>query len=144
MRYYYAVIECDTKSTAEKIYDSCDSMEFEMSGIPIDLRFVPKGQVFPHDAKEECEDVPTDSKVKNIVNRSVGHTNTRLTWDQPTDRFKFMDGKMTEKDYDKIDWTKYVAANENNSDDDDELFEEEGDQMNLEELDSDEELAGLE
>lgn len=42
MRYYYAIIECDNKHTAEKIYDACDGMEFEMSGIPIDLRFVPE------------------------------------------------------------------------------------------------------
>ncbi|EAR94590.1 hypothetical protein TTHERM_00049120 (macronuclear) [Tetrahymena thermophila SB210] len=145
MRYYYAVIECDCKRTAEKIYESCDGMEFEMSGMPIDLRFVPEDQVFPYEPKEICDEVPTDSQVKNIVNRSIGHTNTRLTWDQPVDRFKFLDGKMTEKDYEKIDWSKYVAPADDEFDEDElkETLSDEEDN-HLEDLDSDEQIARLE
>lgn len=147
MRYFYAVIECDCKKTAEKIYEQCDGMDFEMSGIQIDLRFVPEDQVFPHEPKEVCDEVPADSKVKSFVNRSIGHTNTRLTWDQPEDRFKFMDGKMTEKDLEKIDWSKYIAPSEEAADfnEEDELrediLEEEEEEADL---DSDEEIAALE
>ena len=31
----------DSASTAEKVYDSVDSLEFELTSMKIDLRFVP-------------------------------------------------------------------------------------------------------
>jgi len=55
-----------------------------------------------------------------------------------------MDGKMTEKDYAKIDWSKYIAPCEDNNNED-ELNEniEDEDESN-EELGSDDEIAKLE
>lgn len=52
-----------------------------------------------------------------------------------------MDGKMTMKDYDKIDWSKYVAPGEEMEDDEDELVE---DDEKKADIDSDDELAQLE
>jgi len=54
-----------------------------------------------------------------------------------------MDGKMTEKDYAKIDWSKYIAPCEDNNED--ELNEniEDEDESN-EDLGSDDEIAKLE
>ncbi|KAH9246831.1 hypothetical protein BASA81_015609 [Batrachochytrium salamandrivorans] len=39
--YCVAVIECDSKETAEAVYKECDGLEFEHSSIALDLRFVP-------------------------------------------------------------------------------------------------------
>lgn len=52
---------------------------------------------------------------------------------------------MTEKDYEKIDWSKYVAPGDD-IDDEDDLKEELSEDLedNMEDLDSDEEIARLE
>ena len=80
--------------TAEVIYDNCDGKEFELSNIPLYLSFVPEDIKFPYAAKEVCNEIPSIACVKNFVNRSIGHTNVKLTWDEPNyDRFNFINNK---------------------------------------------------
>ena len=61
--------------------------------------------------KEECDRVPEMAEVNNVVNRSIGHTNVKLTWDEPVNRLGFLDGVKPE-DMDKVDWKKYFNDGE--------------------------------
>jgi hypothetical protein len=39
LRWYYAVVECDGRGTASRLYEACDGLEFERSACKFDLRW---------------------------------------------------------------------------------------------------------
>jgi len=45
-RYYYAIVECDTKEAASHIYNQLEGTELERSANVFDLSFVPEDMTF--------------------------------------------------------------------------------------------------
>ena len=101
LRYYYAILEFSNVSSADFIYSNCDGMEFEKSGMKIDLRGVPKELVIPKKPTEVCEssaglDTQTLKK-KSIRNLAKSHTHVELSWDVE-EKGQMDTGKLFEKE----------------------------------------------
>ena len=83
MKYYYAIVCCNTQNTAYSLIDEFNGFEFENTNIKLNMSFVPDEVRFEQEVKEEVQSVPEDYDYNlNCFNRALGHTNVKLTWDQ--------------------------------------------------------------
>lgn len=84
LKYYYAVIVCDSANTADKIYTECDGMEYESSAIKIDLRFIPDDITFDNEPREVCEKLPEPNKYQPrfFTTTALQQAKVDLTWDE--------------------------------------------------------------
>ena len=109
MKYFYAVIYCNTVETARKLYDEYNDYEFELSNIRLNLSFIADDLVFPQDAKETATELPPgyEFKAANSLTRALNHTQVKLTWDEtdPKRLRKFQ--KLMEQNPDHIDEDEY-------------------------------------
>lgn len=81
LRYYYAVVDCDSVATASAIYTNCDGLEFEQSANVLDLRFIPDGMSFEQQPRDTATEVPSNYVPPTFATRALGSTNVDLTWD---------------------------------------------------------------
>lgn len=81
LRYYYAVLICSDKETAQKIYEATDGSEYLSSSNFLDLRFVPDDVPFEDEPRDECESVPDNYKPVEFVTDALQHSKVKLTWD---------------------------------------------------------------
>ena len=83
MKYFFAVVYWDSVYTANLLYNEIDRLEFELSNLRMDLRFIPESLIeFPYPPKEVWYEVPDEYECNFFVNRAIGHTKVKLTWDQ--------------------------------------------------------------
>ncbi|XP_051716800.1 ESF1 homolog [Ctenopharyngodon idella] len=112
LRYYYAVLECDSVETATKIYEECDGFEYESSCSTIDLRFIPDDVTFDDEPKDRATDVDYGSYKPKLFT-SMGATTAKvdLTWDETDhDRVTALCRKFNKDELLDMDFKAYLAS----------------------------------
>jgi len=134
LRYYYAIAECDSIATAEAIYSACDGIEYETSGVRMDMRFVPVGMQFEDvQVKEKVtpESINLDRyRPKVFENEALAKSTTKFRWDETDpDRIEATRAAFDPKaDLDETKLRDLVAPGSSSDDEDDEIEEEEDEQ----------------
>ena len=99
MRYFYAIVTCNKRSTSAAIYEEFNGFEFELTSLKLTLSFVADEQTFPQKVKEECTEVPAGYTFDPTrVSRALNHSTVKLSWDQTDPRRQ----SRLQKNYKKV------------------------------------------
>ena len=85
LKYYYAVVYCDSVQTTSSLYNECDGLEIERTQSFLDMRFVPDDLTkFPYPPKEVCDHMPANKEYTQEFkpNSALQDTKVKLTWEQ--------------------------------------------------------------
>ncbi|TKA33783.1 hypothetical protein B0A50_00619 [Salinomyces thailandicus] len=112
LRYYYAVIECNSKPAAKALYDSMDGREYLTTANFFDLRFIPDEVGFEDDRpKEECTKLPEGYKPNDFKTEALTHSKVRLTWDDDdTTRKEVQKRAFSRAEIDENDLQAYIGS----------------------------------
>ncbi|POS70754.1 hypothetical protein DHEL01_v210855 [Diaporthe helianthi] len=125
LRYYYAVMVCSDKNTAQKIYEATDGSEYLSSSNFLDLRFIPDDITFEDEPRDECDRVPSDYKPVEFVTDALQHSKVKLTWDVDPEEVKRKDSiknafSGSKNDIAENDLRAYLASDSEDEEEDDE------------------------
>ncbi|XP_048229987.1 pre-rRNA-processing protein ESF1 isoform X2 [Ricinus communis] len=119
LRYYYAVVECDSVATAEHLYKACDGVEFERSSNVFDLRFVPDSMEFKHPPRDIAKEAPTSYEGLDFHTKALQHSNIPISWDEDEpQRVKTLKRKFTADQLAEMELQEFLASDGSESDDD--------------------------
>ncbi|KAJ1831782.1 pre-rRNA-processing protein esf1 [Coemansia sp. RSA 2711] len=118
MRYYFAVVECDSVATAKAIYTQCDGAEYEVSANFFDLRFIPDDMEFGQQPKDVATHMPEKYVPAEFSTQALQHSNAELTWDaDEPDRVKATRRTFTQDEIDNMDFGNLLASSSEDEDD---------------------------
>ncbi|KAG2374701.1 hypothetical protein C9374_010445 [Naegleria lovaniensis] len=115
MKYYFAVVECDSVQTAVYLYNECDGFEFESTSVVLDLRFIPDDISFEkRQVKNQCTSMPADYTPKqNIYSKALKSSSIDLTWDADDPEREIL--KKDFKDINEEALMKFIANSDDES-----------------------------
>eukprot|EP01089_Gocevia_fonbrunei_P001101 TRINITY_DN1104_c0_g1_i1.p1 TRINITY_DN1104_c0_g1~~TRINITY_DN1104_c0_g1_i1.p1 ORF type:complete len:455 (+),score=138.76 TRINITY_DN1104_c0_g1_i1:485-1849(+) len=117
LKYYYAVVECDSAKTALAIYQQCDKFEFERTGNVLDLRFIPDDVQIVNERTDTATEVPMNYKPPEGFSKVFQHTNLALTWDKNDEkRTKLLSEKTLKEEVDDDDFRAYLGSSDSEED----------------------------
>ena len=86
LKYYYAVITCESTKTGIAVYNECDGMEYETSSNVLDLRFVPNDTKFERKPRDTADTIPRNYKPPAwFATKALQQSNVKLSWDGSDD-----------------------------------------------------------
>lgn len=115
LRYYYAVMVCSDKQTAQKIYEATDGTEYQSSSNFLDLRFVPDDVTFDDEPRDECDSTPEEYKPVEFVTNALQSSKVKLTWDMHPEEHSRKESikrafSGSRKEIDENDLKTYLAS----------------------------------
>ncbi|KAK5865481.1 hypothetical protein PBY51_019748 [Eleginops maclovinus] len=112
LKYFYAVVECDSTDTAAKIYEECDGYEYESSCSVLDLRFIPEDVAFDDEPKDVATDVNLTVYTPKIFTSSANATSkVQLTWDETdNERVTALNRKFNKDELLVMDFKAYLVS----------------------------------
>ncbi|KAJ3799910.1 hypothetical protein GGU11DRAFT_678391 [Lentinula aff. detonsa] len=120
LRYYYAILSCDTVDAASHIYDELEGTELERSANVFDMSFVPDDMTFEEQPRDEAsEDEGATYKGVEFVTDALRHSKVKLTWDNDDpSRDQITRRKITRKELEEADFKAYLASSSSESESD--------------------------
>ncbi|KAH9004264.1 hypothetical protein EDB86DRAFT_3209250 [Lactarius hatsudake] len=111
LRYYYAIVECDSVQLATHLYSELQGAELERSANVLNLSFVPDDMTFD----EECRPPPRmkapTTNPLTLRHDALRHSKVKLTWDQDDpERDRVTRRTLSLKDIDGDDFRAYIAS----------------------------------
>ncbi|PWA79792.1 NUC153-like protein [Artemisia annua] len=124
LRYYFAVVVCDSVATADYLYKSCDGIEFERSSNKLDLRFIPDSMEFKHPARDVATEAPANYEGIDFQTRALQQSKIDLTWDEnEPQRSKKLDKINADEESEYVKYENelkdFIASSDSESDEDD-------------------------
>ncbi|CAL1394356.1 unnamed protein product [Linum trigynum] len=117
LRYYFAVVECDSIATAEYLYNVCDGVEFERSSNVLDLRFIPDSMEFKHPPRDIATEAPSSYDGIDFHTKALQHSNIPISWDEDEpQRVKTLKRKFNADQVDDKELQEFLASDEGESD----------------------------
>ncbi|KAJ7092673.1 hypothetical protein C8R44DRAFT_646688 [Mycena epipterygia] len=120
LRYYYAIITCDSTEAAAHIYSELEGTELERSANIFDLSFVPSDMTFDQECRDEAtEDASIAHKGVDFVTDALRHSKVKLTWDEDDpERNQVTRRTLSRKEIEEADFRAYLASSSDDDSDD--------------------------
>ncbi|KAK6621344.1 hypothetical protein RUM43_011650 [Polyplax serrata] len=120
LKYYYAVVVCNSPVTAEAIYNECDGLDYECSSSRLDLRFIPDDTTFEQEAKQSCTSLPdlATYRPRYFVTSALTKAKVDLTWDETDVNRQEMVKNIHNGNIDDTNIRKYLACSSSEDDND--------------------------
>lgn len=120
LRYYYAVVTCDSENTASALYKDMDGREYLSTSNFFDMRFVPDEVDFDDDKpRDSCARIPDGYKPNEFVTEALTHSKVRLTWDEEdTNRKEIQKRAFSRQEVDENDLKAYIGSDSSDDDED--------------------------
>ncbi|KAI0698440.1 hypothetical protein C8T65DRAFT_12783 [Cerioporus squamosus] len=119
LRYYYAIVECDTVEAASHIFNELDGTELERSANVFDLSYVPDDMTFDDDFRDEAtDDLSAPYRPLEFVTDALRHSKVKLTWDEDEpERTQVTRRTFTRKEIEENDFRAYIASSSDEDED---------------------------